>query len=190
MAQLKISKVTSLPGTFDPSTLYLVSDAVRTDDVNIYVSNSAGTAVKHVPTFAELETMVDTKIAAGISAASALRVVADITARNALNPTVTTLALVLDATDDISVTSGAATYVFTNNGEDPWTKITEYESLDVAIQWDNILYKPASTVTDIDDAVTKRHTHTNKAVLDLLTFTTVLEYNGQPVVPQLVAEQW
>lgn len=192
MALLKISKVNALPGVLTPSTLYLVSDAVRTNDVKIYVSDSTGTASKHVPTFAELESMVDAKVAAGVTAgvnaATALRVVADITARDALAPTVTTLALVLDATDDTTVASGAATYVFDGT---VWTKISEHESLDVVVTWASISGKPTSAVADIDDAVTKRHAHANSAVLALLTDVSgALQYNGAPVAPQMVAEEW
>jgi ActR/RegA family two-component response regulator len=189
MAQLKISKVTALPVTFDASTLYLVSDAVRTDDVNIYVSDSTGAAVKHVPTFAELGAMVDSKITAGLTAASSLKVVSDIAARDALAPTIATMALVLDATADVTVLSGAATYVY-NPATTSWAKVSEHESLDVVLQWADIVGKPTSAVADIDDAVTKRHTHANIAVLDLLTSDGTLVFNGSPVAPQMLAEQW
>ena len=190
MAQLKISKVTALPGVLAASTLYLVSDAVRTDDVNIYVSNSTGTTAKHVPTFAELETMVDSKVTAGLAAASTLKVVATIAARDALAPTIATLALVLNATSDVTVLSGAATYVYDPVG-DVWSKISEHESLDVVLQWANINGKPTSSVADIDDAVTKRHVHANAAVLDLLSDSSgELFYNGVTIAPQMLAEQW
>jgi hypothetical protein len=190
MAQLKISKVTALPGTLEASTLYLVADAVRTDDVNIYVSDSTGTAAKHVPTFAELETMVDGKITTGLAAASSLKVVADINARDALAPTIATMALVLDATADTTVLVGAATYVYDPVGM-VWSKISEHESLDVVLEWDSIANKPTSLVADIDDAVAKRHAHANIAVLDLLSDDTGnLLYNGLPVAPQMLAEQW
>lgn len=190
MAQLKISKVTALPGVLEASTLYLVSDAARVNDVNIYVSDSTGSAAKHVPTFGELETMVDGKVSAAVSAAAALTVLTDITARDALTPTATMLALVLDATGDTSVASGAATYVY-NPGTTAWVKISEYESLDVIMQWANITGRPTSAVADIDDAVTKRHAHTNIAVLDLLDVAGGnLTYNGAPVTQQLLAEEW
>ena len=190
MAQLKISKVTALPGVLEASTLYLVADAVRTNDVNIYVSDSTGTAAKHVPTFAELETMVDGKITTGLAAASSLKVVADITARDALAPVIATMALVLDATGDATVLVGAATYVYDPVGL-AWSKISEHESLDVTLTWASITGKPTSAVADIDDAVTKRHAHANASVLDLLSDDTGnLLYNGLPVAPQMLAEQW
>jgi hypothetical protein len=38
--------------------------------------------------------------------------------------------------------------------------------MDVTLQWSNIVGRPTSAVADIDDAVTKRHTHANKVQLD------------------------
>lgn len=35
--------------------------------------------------------------------------------------------------------------------------------------WDKLTSKPASSIADIDDAVNKKHTHSNKAQLDLVT---------------------
>ena len=46
------------------------------------------------------------------------------------------------------------------------TKIAEYESMDVVLQWNDIQGKPTSAVADIDDAVANRHSHANKALLD------------------------
>jgi hypothetical protein len=43
--------------------------------------------------------------------------------------------------------------------------------------WNDIINKPTSTVTDIDDAVSKKHEHSNKTILDNMeeSFTTVLK---------------
>lgn len=38
--------------------------------------------------------------------------------------------------------------------------------MDLILSWNNINGRPTSAVADIDDAVTKRHTHANKALLD------------------------
>jgi hypothetical protein len=51
----------------------------------------------------------------------------------------------------------------------------------VQLQWSDILGKPTSSVADIDDAVTKRHTHSNKTQLDLISENGTsgnLEYDG------------
>ena len=105
--------------------------------------------------------------------------VADISARDAL----TGLAdgakvFVEDAIGDPLVAAGwaiyryrAATEAVGTEGEDGyvpavaagWTKVAEGESLDIIHEWANIQNRPASAVADIDDAVTKRHDHANKA---------------------------
>jgi hypothetical protein len=38
--------------------------------------------------------------------------------------------------------------------------------MDLIVNWADIQNKPTSSVADIDDAVTKKHTHTNKTQLD------------------------
>lgn len=83
---------------------------------------------------------------------------------------------VVDATGDPTVTKGAAIYIW--NGTE-WKKVSEMESLDVVLNWADIQDKPNSSVSDIDDAVSKRHEHTNKAVLDKLSDAAgSLTYNG------------
>ena len=79
--------------------------------------------------------------------------------------------MVLDASADTTVTSGWAIYRKKVTADDyttldGWQKIAEAESLDVVVSWDNIQNKPSSTVADIDDAVSKKHAHANKAVID------------------------
>lgn len=63
--------------------------------------------------------------------------VADITARDALSAEQKkSLAFVIDATDDATVTSGAAMYAWdsaANSGAGKWVKIAEVESLDIDV---------------------------------------------------------
>jgi len=94
------------------------------------------------------------------------------------------LVWVNDATADTSVTSGWAIYrKKVGTGIDystiaGWTKVAEAESLDVVVSWDNIQNKPNSSVADIDDAVSKKHEHSNKAALDELADATVSDVVG------------
>ena len=60
------------------------------------------------------------------SASSPNFVVADITERNALTPSNGSLALVLDASADATVDSGAATYVW-RTSTTSWIKVSEAE---------------------------------------------------------------
>lgn len=184
MTKFAVSKVTTLPGTLAPSTLYFVTDADNADLMKIYLSNSTGSSARHLLTKQE----VDIAISTAISAANAMVRVADIAARDALTPPGNMLVLVSDATDDTTVLTGAATYFWDGA---VWTKMTEFESVDVVQTWASLQNKPTSTVAAIDLAVTNSHTHTNKAVLDLLTDKAgVLEYNGAPITTSYTTEAW
>lgn len=57
-----ISKVTALPGTFTPSTLYLVQ-AADADLVEVYLSDKLGISVRHVITKLEINALIDAKLA-------------------------------------------------------------------------------------------------------------------------------
>lgn len=97
------------------------------------------------------------------------------------------LVMVTDASADTTVTSGWAIYrkrsaagvdytivndvaestPGANDGRTAgWQKIAENESLDVVVEWANIANGPSSTAAQVDDAVTKAHTHANKAIID------------------------
>lgn len=83
-----------------------------------------------------------------------VRCVANIAERNAITETFRGLSVfVEDATDDPTVSSGGAFYIF--NGTS-WIKTAEAESLDVVLQWVNIQNKPTTlSGYGIIDAVNK-----------------------------------
>lgn len=183
--QMKIRKVTALPGTYEASTMYLVQGA-EAGLMDIYVSSSDGLSVRHIISKSEITTMISNALS-GFNSAT---VVADITARNALAPTVNTQALVLDATGDPTVSSGAATYIY-DTGTTTWYKISEMESLDLVINWTDIVGRPTASVAAIDDAISKAHVHANKLVLDGISdIGGALAYTGQPVRAYLEEEAW
>ena len=183
---LKIRKVNTLPGTFEGSTLYLVKNGSNVNLFDLYLSTDDGVSVRHIIS----ESDITTKINTALAGFSQLQVVADITARDALAPTSNIQVLVLDATGDGTVVSGAATYVYRVSNT-TWYKVSEAESLDVVLSWANITGKPTSVVADIDDAVSKRHTHTNSAVLNNLSEAGGrLEYGGVPIRAYLDEEAW
>lgn len=111
-----------------------------------------------------------TDLKSALAGKPAVEIVADIAARDALTGVISgTLCWVEDATADSTVDDGAAAYlarVDENDGTVTWVKVAEAESLDVVLSWANIKDKPTSSVADIDDAVAKKHSHTNKTVLD------------------------
>lgn len=161
MATYQVFKETTLPGTLQANSIYLVAPAAKPDYVEMYVTGSSASTVKRIINDVDVQDMIDTSVAS----LTQLEVVANIAARNALAPTRNITVLVLDATGDATVASGAATYVY-RLATTSWVKISEAESLDLAITWASITGKPTSAVVDIDDAVTKRHTHANLTQLN------------------------
>lgn len=138
------------------------------------------------------------KLWAALDENTSTYIAADIAARDALKDTEELKAgdkcWVIDASADDTVTKGAALYIVESMSGDPatpaWKKISEAESLDAVVKWADIQNKPTSAVADIDDAVTKKHEHANKAVIDELTEGTTgdgaeligkLLYKGKPI---------
>lgn len=178
MALLNFHKLTSQPATWQASSFYYISNGNYSES---YVTDNSA-----VPKMIGNSTMINELIDAKISAsnAGALKIYADIAARDAdkVNLTYNQLVLVKNATGDATVLSGAALYTFEKTSN-TYSKIAEYESLDVVLSWANISGKPSSTPAQIDDAVTKAHTHINKSTLDALGNDGAgnLTYNGNYV---------
>jgi hypothetical protein len=87
--------------------------------------------------------------------------------------------------------------VLKDNGTnaDRYSKIAEYEGLDVTTTWDSLAGKPKSSVADLDDAVARKHSHSNLAQLELITQRADGEflYNGSLVTAkalEFVADEW
>ena len=178
MAAYKIFKETVLPGTLQPHSIYLIAPAARPDFVEMYVTGASAATVRRVIDSAHVQSMID----AAVSGIGGIEVVSNIAARNALTPTTNLQVLVLDATGDGTVASGAATYVYRLSNT-TWYKVSESESQDVVLAWANITGRPTATVAEIDAAATQRHTHANKTQLDKIDEDANgdLTYNGAPV---------
>lgn len=164
MANFQIFRETALPavGSRVPYAIYLVS--VSPTHLETYVTGSTAANIRRMINEADVGTLITNALAS----ANELAIVADIDARNALTPTRNQFVYVIDATDDTTVNLGGATYLY-NLSNTTWIKVNEAESLDLNIAdplWANIQNKPTSSVADIDDAVAKRHDHTNKTQLD------------------------
>jgi D-alanyl-D-alanine dipeptidase len=189
MAEYKVFKELELPAevNLEPHSIYLVAPAARPDYVEIYVTGASTSTIKRVIDQSDVQSMIDSDIAA----LAAIEVVADIAARDALTMEANTQVMVLDATADATVDSGAATYIY-RESDTSFTKIAEYESLDVILNWNDIVGRPSSSVADIDDAVTKRHAHSNKAQLDLVTQDANgnMLYNGSLPVTAWDSVEW
>lgn len=74
---------------------------------------------------------------------------------------------VKDATGDETVEKGWAEYIY--QPDLTFHKIAEGESLDVVLNWNDIIGKPESEPTQIDAAVLQQHHHANKTELDQLS---------------------
>ena len=160
MAQFQIFKVTALPGTLVPNGIYIVTTN-EAAHVELHVADNSGTVTRRLYNKTDIQALID----ASLADIGKLEVQPDIASRDALILTKNTQVLVVDASADPTVDSGAATYVW-NTSNSTWTKISEAESLDLSIQWAEILNKPISSVGDIDDAVVKKHAHSNATQLD------------------------
>lgn len=194
--ELRVEKVTTLPASPWPaSTLYLLNNASLGAYMEMHLSSSDGTTLKRLPNLVDINSMISSTL----SSFSTILVVDDIAARNALvtnspgngfDTTSVRQVMVIDATADVSVSLGTATYIW-NPATTSWTKISETESIDLILNWNNIVGRPTSTVAQIDAAVAATHTHANKTVLDALTDVSgKLNYNGQPIRAYLDQEDW
>lgn len=181
--QIKFIKASTLPGTLDPNSFYFIENGTYAES---YLTNSAGVA-RMIGNTAMI-TAISSQL---VTAATSIHVVANIAERDSLTLSFNAMVLVLNAVGDPTVASGAATY-FYRHSNTSYTKIAEYESMDVVVQWASINGKPSSAVVDIDDAVTKRHSHTNKAQLDKIGQDAEghLTYDGEAVSAHWNTNNW
>lgn len=187
MERIKISKETAVPSgaSIIANTIYMVE--VDANIMEVYMSNNAGNALRRILNETDIQTLIN----ASVSGISGIEVVDTITDRDALSPTTNTQVLVIDASSDPTVTSGAATYVY-RLSTDSYIKISEAESLDIVLDWSNIQNGPTSSPAAIDNAVTQAHNHANKTQLDLIgeDADNDITYNGVKVANQYTNTNW
>jgi len=188
MTTFSVYKETALPGTLQPNSVYFVAPAAHPDLLEVYVTNAdASTPHRHVLNRDEVQAMID----ASISASASLDIVSDITERDALSPTQAVYVYVVDASGDATVNSGGATYLY-NPDTSSWIKTSEAESLDVTLNWSDIVGGPTSSPAQIDAAVSNSHTHANKTELDLIgqNIDGEMTYNGTQVKTEWSSTGW
>ena len=174
---LTISRVNALPEALAAETIYLVKTG---SELTLTVTGATGAVVATTVSKADVNTAISTAIG-GLGVSNSVGFAADIDARDAMTLTKSAFVYVADATADRTVSAGAAMYLYDLTNA-TWHKVTEYESLDLELSWDNIAGKPESSAGDIDEAVSNRHIHENMEVLDLLTAVDgKLQYNGTDV---------
>lgn len=186
MALVKFFKVAVLPGTLEADAFYYVENGSYAES---YITNSAGTA-KAVGNSAMINALIDAAITDALADYNTLEIVADIAARNALALARNALVLVIDASADATVAGGSALYAY-NEVAASWTKVAEYESMDVVIQWSAIQGAPSSTPAQIDSTVSQAHSHNNKPVLDDLSDNAgQLNYKGAAITTEWQTNNW
>ena len=174
---LTIQRVNALPGTLAAETIYLVKTG---NELTLTVTGNTGAVVATTVSKADVNTAISTAIGA-LDVSNSVEFAADIAARDAMTLTKSAFVYVADATGDETVSAGAAMYLYDLTNA-TWHKVTEYESLDLELSWDNIAGKPSAPAEAIDSAVTFSHIHENMAVLDQLSDVGgKLQYNGVDV---------
>ena len=174
---LTISRVNALPETLAAETIYLVKTG---NELTLTVTGNTGAVVATTVSKADVNTAISTAIG-GLGMSNSVEFAADIDARDAMTLTNSAFVYVADATGDETVSAGAAMYLYDSTNES-WHKVTEYESLDLELSWDNIDGKPNAPVAEIDDAVAASHIHENMDVLlQLSDVDGKLQYNGEDV---------
>lgn len=160
MSTARLFKETAVPQAFEANGIYFIKAGNR---LRVLVADSAGTGFASTITDAEVQTMIESALtAAGSQQSFVADTIAD---RDALAPDAIVTVVVLDASADSTVTSGSATYMWLPT-QGVWHKLSESESMDVVQNWINIAGRPASSVSQIDDAVAKKHAHTNMSQLN------------------------
>lgn len=189
MNALNIHRVNSLPATLEASSIYYVSNVVNPELVEIYMTGNNPETVKRTVNRADVDAWINLALA-DIELSSVL-IVATIAERDALVLDRSTLVLVIDATGDSSVKTGAATYVY-NASAQSFTKISEFESLDLVLSWDGITDGPESTPEQIDQSVLQAHAHANSGQLAKVDQDAQGEftYNGQYPLARISTEEW
>lgn len=187
MSVYKVFKETALPGSLQAHSIYLIAPVAHPGFLEIYVTDAAGTAQRRTHRVEDIQAMIDNSLPS-LGGTTIVDTIAD---RNALTPENGDTVFVIDASADATVTSGAATYIY-RTATTSWIKISEAESLDVVLTWSAIVGRPTSSVADIDDAVTKRHTHSNKTQLDSVDQDAdgELTYNGNNIRARLETTGW
>lgn len=186
--KVKFYAVSTLPPVLEANSFYFVQNDNFAEG---YLTNNSGVA-KSIGNSAMINALVSQALLDFEETANRMTIVADIAARDAevLGKTKNLLILVLDASADTTVNSGSALYAF-DAATKLCHKVSEYESMDVVVSWADIKNRPTSTVTQIDDTVSKAHTHTNKAVLDSIgDVGGNLTYKGESVTSLWNSKDW
>lgn len=186
---LKFYGLAALPDPLEADAFYFIENGTYAES---YITDSSG-AARMVGNSVMINALITTALANWSGASSQVIIVPDIAARNDLEATAdhNLMVLVIDATGDNTVTAGSALYALDYVGE-TWHKLAEYESMDVVLDWDDLVNGPTSSAAQIDDAVSKAHSHSNKPQLDKIgeDGNGNMTYDGAAVKTQWIEKNW
>jgi len=135
---MEIIKVLSLPATLAPNTIYATRDG-ESGSI-LHLTNRLGSVVFSTPSLA----VIDSRVASVTGGIVVYPTYAAMTGATA--PTTNVMIHVIDATGDTTVLDGGATYLYVV-ATTSYVKISEFESMDLILTWENILNKPAVLAT-------------------------------------------
>lgn len=184
--EYKVRKATAVPTTpTTPNTLFCVAPTANADALELYMSSKDGNGLRRIPTTAD----IDAKIATAVAAIDKFTSVNTIAERDALDKTQYKRVFVKNASADVTVNSGSASYVY-DEANNAWIKTSESESMDVIVRWADLDGKPTSSASAIDSAVSNSHTHANITQLnDIGDSNGSLTYKGK-LVATTINDAW
>lgn len=158
--KINFHKVAALPATLEANAMYYVQSTFDPTYAETYVTDNAG-----VPKMVGNTVMIDQRIAFALSTNNQVEFAPDFATMNSTTYTKNVTVFVLDASADPTVDAGSAYYFF-EQASGNFYKVSEFESLDLVINWTDIVGGPTSTPAQIDAAVADAHIHANKTELD------------------------
>ncbi|WP_263147918.1 hypothetical protein [Pseudomonas sp. RIT-PI-AD] len=187
MADITFHKENSLPAQLQAGAFYFILNGAYAES---YLTDANGVA-RLVGNSAMINALIAQALQSLPTSGAPVLYAVDIAERDALNPTEAVFVIVTDATADPTVERGAAMYAW-NPATSAWLKIAEYESMDLQLTWTMLQGGPASTPAQIDDAVSKAHSHPNKPVLDKLSESADgrLRFGGVPIPAEWDVANW
>lgn len=153
-----IVRLTQLPTSLAPNSLYIVK-APGTNDVALTWTGNSASDIG----FSYSQAKADGDITAALAGSKSVFIFGNIAEKDAEVPLVDSIGFVKDATADPTVLTPSAFYIF-EVATARWSLATSGGS--GAVNWDDIVDGPEATPAQIDEAVAASHVHANQAVLD------------------------
>ncbi len=186
MSAFRIERILVLPEEYTASTMYIMKSEEE-GKVDLFFTGTDVTDVRKVIGTSDVNEIV----LASLANFNTLEIAATIDARDDLVLSRNCLVLVLDATGDVTVDTGAALYAYDKNTT-LFYKVSQFEPSGATVDWTEVGNRPESAPSAIDTAVGLAHGHSNKEIIDGLSEDEDgnLLYNGQGISAVLAVSEW